>query len=111
MTPTEAKNTSSDEPLWTTREVAAYLALVDRQGKPNPELVSQVMIRDPNFPRPVKVGASKKARNRFEPAEIRAYRAALPRGGDGKPEVNADGSPAQKRGRKPKAVLGGGGAA
>jgi hypothetical protein len=110
LTQIETKNPSSDEPLWTPLQVATYLQLVGRDGKPNPELVSNLLLKDPKMPRPKKLGHGRRGRNRFEPDEIRAYRKSLPRCGDGKAPINADGTPAKKRGRKPKATVGGGAA-
>jgi hypothetical protein len=105
LTHIEAEKTNKDEPLWTQAEVAKYLALHDQEGNPSGELVSLLRQRDPAFPKPVKLGGNsgyRSARNRFEPEEIRAYRRNLRRAGE-LPPVNKDGTPAKKRGRKPRA--------
>jgi hypothetical protein len=105
LTHADTKKTSIDEPLWTPAQVAEYLGCLEKDGSPSLNQLNQLIFADPNMPKPKKLGTGDR-RNRFEPQEIRDYRANLRRAGEGKPTFKKDGTPAAKRGRKPKAVLG-----
>lgn len=90
---------SSEDLFWTSLEVAQRLKLLDNDGLPSVAAVHNAVYRDKSFPRPKKI----RGKNRFVPSEIIAWANSQP-ATDGRSST-----PAQaKRGRKPKAAIGGG---